>query len=49
MMENQTIPFNGEVISCDGIKLNPADPNTKILIASRHMRNDSKCIQLEYR
>ncbi|XP_055541090.1 solute carrier organic anion transporter family member 5A1 [Wyeomyia smithii] len=39
-------PFNGECTSGDSI----GDNNTKrILIASRHLRNDSKSIQLEYR
>lgn len=47
--ENQSIPFSGEIISDDfNTKFN-IDPNKKILIASRHLRNDSKTIQLEFR
>ncbi|XP_053696805.1 solute carrier organic anion transporter family member 5A1 [Sabethes cyaneus] len=44
--DSQAIPFNGECISGDSI----GDNNSKrTLIASRHLRNDSKSIQLEYR
>lgn len=45
-MEGQTVPFNGECISGDSIGDNSSK---RILIASRHHRNDSKSIQLEYR
>ncbi|XP_039434561.1 solute carrier organic anion transporter family member 5A1 [Culex pipiens pallens] len=45
-LEGQAVPFNGECISGDSI----VDTNSKrVLIASRHLRNDSKSIQLEYR
>lgn len=45
-LEGQAVPFNGECISGDAI----GDTNSKrVLIASRHLRNDSKSIQLEYR
>uniref|UniRef100_A0A1Q3G4S9 Putative organic anion transporter n=1 Tax=Culex tarsalis TaxID=7177 RepID=A0A1Q3G4S9_CULTA len=45
-LEGQAVPFNGECISGDSI----GDSNSKrVLIASRHLRNDSKSIQLEYR
>lgn len=45
--ENQA--FNGEIMLGDcGLNMN-YDPNKKILIASRHLRNDSKTIQLELR
>ncbi|XP_055588993.1 uncharacterized protein LOC129741292 [Uranotaenia lowii] len=45
-LDGQSIPFNGECVSGDSI----GDNNSKrILIASRHLRNDSKSIQLEYR
>uniref|UniRef100_A0AAG5DHK4 Kazal-like domain-containing protein n=1 Tax=Anopheles atroparvus TaxID=41427 RepID=A0AAG5DHK4_ANOAO len=43
--DNAVIPFNGECISGDAL----AENNKRILIASRHQRNDSKTIQLEYR
>uniref|UniRef100_A0A182UM09 Kazal-like domain-containing protein n=1 Tax=Anopheles merus TaxID=30066 RepID=A0A182UM09_ANOME len=43
--ENIAVPFNGECISGDAL----AENNKRILVASRHQRNDSKTIQLEYR
>ncbi|XP_058818484.1 solute carrier organic anion transporter family member 5A1 [Topomyia yanbarensis] len=46
IIENQTIPFNGECVSGDSIGDNSSK---RILIASRHLRNDSKSIQLESR
>ncbi|XP_035911156.1 solute carrier organic anion transporter family member 4A1 [Anopheles stephensi] len=43
--ESIAVPFNGECISGDAL----AENNKRILVASRHQRNDSKTIQLEYR
>ena len=46
-IDNQTIPFNGDIVSGDcGLTF---DSTKKVLIASRHLRNDSKSIQLELR
>ncbi|XP_050076615.1 solute carrier organic anion transporter family member 4C1 [Anopheles maculipalpis] len=42
--ESIMVPFNGECISGDAL----AENNKRILVASRHQRNDSKTIQLEY-
>ncbi|KXJ77996.1 hypothetical protein RP20_CCG005903 [Aedes albopictus] len=45
-LDGQVVPFNGECISGDSI----GDNNSKrVLIASRHRRNDSNPIQLEHR
>lgn len=43
--ENLDVPFNGEVISEEELSIS----NQRIIIASRHLRNESKTIQLEYR
>ncbi|XP_055644980.1 solute carrier organic anion transporter family member 5A1 [Toxorhynchites rutilus septentrionalis] len=45
-LDSQAIPFNGECISGESVGDNSSK---RILIASRHLRNDSKSIQLEYR
>lgn len=49
MVDNHA--FNGEILTGDLNNLNfdPLANNKKILIASRHFRNDSKTIQLELR
>uniref|UniRef100_A0A182QCG1 Kazal-like domain-containing protein n=2 Tax=Cellia TaxID=44534 RepID=A0A182QCG1_9DIPT len=44
-LDDVAVPFNGECISGDTL----AENNKRILIASRHQRNDSKTIQLEHR
>lgn len=43
--DNQDVPFNGEVISEEEL----SNSNQKVIVASRHLRNESKTIQLEYR
>lgn len=43
--DNQDVPFNGEVISEEEL----CNSNQKVIVASRHLRNESKTIQLEYR
>lgn len=48
-MDNQAVPFNGEVISEEYTPNLNTDSNKRVIIASRHLRNDSKSIQLEYR
>lgn len=48
-IDNQAIAYNGELTSGD-CGLNPNfESNKRTLIASRHLRNDSKSIQLELR
>uniref|UniRef100_U5ERZ1 Putative organic anion transporter n=1 Tax=Corethrella appendiculata TaxID=1370023 RepID=U5ERZ1_9DIPT len=42
-LDNQAVPFSGECVSGDNL----VDVNKKILVATRHIRNDSKSIQLE--
>ncbi|XP_050084289.1 solute carrier organic anion transporter family member 4A1 [Anopheles aquasalis] len=45
MDDAAAVPFNGECVSGDSL----TDNSKRVLIASRHQRNDSKTIQLEYR
>lgn len=49
ILDNQAVPFNGEVISEEYTPNINTDSNKRVIIASRHLRNDSKSIQLEYR
>lgn len=52
VLDNQTVPFNGDMNGGDCGALNSRNfdvNNKKILIATRHLRNDSKTIQLEFR
>lgn len=51
VLENQSSPYTSDILSDDCVMHGTSfDVNTKkVLIASRHMRNDSKGIQLEIR
>lgn len=51
VLDSQASPYTSDILSDDcGIHGTSFDVNTKkVLIASRHMRNDSKGIQLEIR
>lgn len=52
VLDNQSTPFNGDMMGgeCGTMNGHNFDVNNKkILIASRHLRNDSKTIQLELR
>lgn len=50
MMDNQAASYSNDVISGDcGLNATLEGNSKKVLVASRHMRNDSKGIQLEFR
>lgn len=51
IIENQSSSYANDVLSDEcSLEVPPYDINNKkVLIASRHMRNDSKGIQLEFR
>lgn len=50
VIDNQTTAFANDIIPDEGLLDAPTyDINKKVLIASRHTRNDSKGIQLEFR
>ncbi|KAJ6630890.1 Solute carrier organic anion transporter family member 5A1 [Pseudolycoriella hygida] len=47
--DNQNNSLTGDVLGDCGLNLNFDSNNKRVLIASRHLRNDSKTIQLELR